>query len=184
VDPTDDRLVIGIVSRLARYVLDLDRERDPIAECLEHGRKPRDALTIPRVEAVERRGRELVHHASPVGGAIDRRVVDHDRNSVRGQPDVEFDDTGAEPHRLVERRDRVLGSRDGCAAMSHDVRESIGRERPAAHRRGHGRSPSRGFSTGGPAPPARRTRARVRHERISERRTTSEMRTTHECTAV
>src|SRR5581483_1638774 len=47
----------------------------------------------------------------PVGGAVERGVVEHDGHAVRGRPDVQLDRVGALPHRQLEGGEGILGGR-------------------------------------------------------------------------
>src|SRR5579884_1953544 len=64
------------------------------------------------------------------GRALEPGIVQQDRLVVGGQADVELDPAAAERVRPRERRERVLGSARGGAAMTDDRRQSgVGRHR-------------------------------------------------------
>jgi hypothetical protein len=55
-----------------------------------------------------------------IGGTVERRVVNDDRNAVPREVDVAFEAVAPERHPVVEGRQRILGRKLRTAAMGED----------------------------------------------------------------
>ena len=74
-----------------------------------------------RIQSADVREPELVVGAGPCRCAIQGVVVDDDQGAVADDVHVELEPARADLHGLGKRRDRVLGSQRGCAAVGEDA---------------------------------------------------------------
>ena len=78
---------------------------------------------IPRVEMPDRGEGEPAHPAAPVGRAIESVVVNQNRFTVSGEPDIELDPTAADIFRCAEAGEGVFGRTCGGTAMTDHRRQ-------------------------------------------------------------
>ena len=119
---------------MRRRLLYLHHNRDPgkPAQHLGQGRHPCGSAAkgialsavgseagagIDRCKAAERNRSQ---RAAAIRGAIQGGVVQHDRDAIGGEPNVELEGVGALLHRQLKGGHGILGCGTGRAAMSYD----------------------------------------------------------------
>ncbi len=72
------------------------------------------------IDRCKARERKRSQRAAAIGGAIQRGIVQHDRDAIGGEPNVELEGVGALLHRQLKGGHGILGCGTGRAAMSYD----------------------------------------------------------------
>ena len=97
---------------------------------------------VAGIQCFELRQGHLVDSAAAVGGAIHRRVVQHDQVTVSSGSHIHFQDIGTGRQAAPKRRQGVFGPQPASPAVGDhlktgrsEVRVRWGRTRPAATRR-------------------------------------------------
>jgi len=75
--------------------------------------------------ASDRREGKAAHPAAPVGRAFQPIVVQHNRLTVGGEPNIELDPAAAERLRLTEAGEGVFGRARGSTAMTDYRRQDF-----------------------------------------------------------
>jgi hypothetical protein len=147
-DPVDrgrflDRRADG-AGQLRLAALHLDD--DPRAVFRQHRieRRHANALAAKRVRAVageviagvdarQLAGGERIDRTLPIGGAVERAIVDDDGDAVARQLDVDLEAVGAERKTVVERRHGIFRGQQRAAAMRKHQRSVGSKYRRTRH---------------------------------------------------